>query len=469
MGLEIIRSIETKFEVESIRADGHQVWPLIRFYLIVNYQSQLKPLRPASLGARRILKLVAHSIYGFAFYFRRYNYLCFSDSSERKLINGKWVDKTIDFIVDSLPKPLLIELPLPRHYKRSEIHTHLIASKLPLYILEWFYATFFLRKINIENEFIIKNILHELNLEFDYLSVLRKGLAQHKTGNLLCRLYKPKGIFIQPSYTNTGLVKAFRDSKITVIEVQHGLISASHEAYNVFKKFDSSYFPDYFLSYGMRERDFFKAGNYVSGDQVIPTGHYYLDFINTSKKTVNEVIPEVLSFSYGVSITGQNLPDVEQKFIEFMKDVANRAPQVCFFYIPRNKQSAIFLTNHLPKNLIVTDDRDTYEVIRLTRFHSTIFSTCAIEALALGTPNILVNINNLAKIHLSEIAGDLPATVFVECVEEYVETLQTFDHSRKENVIKSSSYLIAADYKNNVKKFIEGKFPVQGVAKSPSK
>jgi hypothetical protein len=456
MSVEHIRLIEEKYEVESIKAKGQSVWPLIRFYIFVNHQSQVVPITPKNLEVLKIKKLITQFFYGFGAYFRRYDYICFSDSAERKLINGKWVDKTVDFILESIPNTLLIELPLPSHYPKSEVQTRFIASKLPLYVLSWICAFLFLRKIKIENENILKEILVELNIRFDYRSVLKKQVAQYKVGSLVSWIYKPKGAIIQSSYTNSGYVKAFKNAGITVVEVQHGLITESHEAYNVFKRLDASYFPDYFLSYGLRERDLFARRNYLTSEErVIPIGHYYLDHVAESVKGISEVIPEVSDFSFGISITGQNLPVIEERFIDFMAEVAKRSPEICFFYIPRSDRSAIFRANELPKNMVITLGRDTYEVIRLTRFHTTIFSTCAIEALVLGTPNILVNINNLARLHFDEILENLPATVFVESVEEYIRAIRNHVSIPKEKVINSSSYLITSGYKKNVEKFIE--------------
>src|SRR6267142_1938545 len=262
MSIERIRIIESTYPVESIRALDHQVWPLIRFSLWSYYLSEVEPIRTRSLSFLRIIELLAQFLYGFTSYFRKYDYLCFSDSSERKLINGKWVDKSVDFILEKLPRSLLIEIPLPRHYKKKDVRTRFIASKLPLYGLELIYSTFFLRKIKIENEYVIKEILTEINLDFDYRSVLKRSIAQYKVGRLLYKLYKPKGIILQCSYTNTGFNKAFEDNGVKVVEVQHGLISSAHVAYNIFKELDSSYYPDYFLSYGTVEKRFFNEHNF---------------------------------------------------------------------------------------------------------------------------------------------------------------------------------------------------------------
>lgn len=455
MTIDRIRSIETKYEVESIRFSGMQVWPMIRFSLWAYYQSGVKPIEANALGAARIFELLGQFFYGFKYFFRKYKYVALSDSSERKLIHGKWVDKSVDYILENLPRAFLIELPLPRHFKKSEIPSRFISSKLPLYALEKFYSFLFLRTLEIENEDIVKKILGELNCDFDYRSVLKRNIAQYRVGELLQWFYGPEAVIVQCSYTNIGLIKAFKDKGVKVIEVQHGLITSSHEAYNVFKRFDTSYYPDFFLAYGSTEKEIFRRSHFlVSEDRVIPVGHFYLDMLNASKGTKAEIIPEVVDYSFGVSITGQML-SVEEKLVEFIKEVAIRMPSICFFYLPRNSNSYIFKVANLPKNLVNASGRDTYEVIRLTSYHTTLFSTCAIEALALGTPNILVNIDNLAKVHFFELLGNSETTVFVETVDDYVATLNTFVPIRREKVIELNASLILSGYRKNIKKFLK--------------
>src|SRR5687768_6276185 len=147
--MELIQLIESKYEVDKIRAHGHQVWPLIRFSLSAYFQSQIQPFHDRSLSIRKVFELATQFFYGFHFYFKKYKYLAISDSSERKLIDGRWVDKSVDYFIENLPSTLLIELPLPRHYKKSQVATKFIASKLPLYVFERLYTSIFVRQIKI--------------------------------------------------------------------------------------------------------------------------------------------------------------------------------------------------------------------------------------------------------------------------------------------------------------------------------
>lgn len=455
-GMQKFKFIETKYEVESVSAKGLQIWPFIRFSLAAKYQSGINPIEPRGMGAGQITNLLKQFFYGFSNLFRGYDYLLFSDSSERIQMDGQWVDKSVDFICHTLPKSLILELPIPKHFNKSQIPSSHIASRLPLYLLELIYARLFLNFLKIEREEVIKNILIELNLKFDYRGLMKRKIAQYKIGCFLRWLYRPKAVFMQPAYTNIGLVKSFRERSIKVIEVQHGLISSSHEAYNVYKELDKSCFPEYFLSFGYREKAILSNGYYIDSlDKIVPVGHFYLDAIGSSLKKPKFVIPELTPpYTLAVSVTGQNLQEHEGAFIEFIKEVVLRLPYVCFFYIPRSKQSNIFNYSNLPKNLINCYGRNTYEIIKATSFHTTMFSTCAIEALALGTPNILVNINNFSKKHLYDILGDSKSTVFVDTVDEYIKAIETYKILTKEDVIRDNSDFLLPNYKQNIRNFI---------------
>lgn len=457
MNIDKIREIESKYPVENIRSDGFQVWPMVRFWLWAYCTAKIEPLRSKSqsLSLQQILQILGSFFYGFRSFWGKYHYLTFSDTSERKAIGGLHVDKSIDFINSLLSNPLMIELPLPKHFPKSSVPTIRLVSKMPLYILEWFYYKLNFKRIKIENELVIKDILKEIGISFDYQSILKRNIAQYKVGRILYKLYKPKGIVIQCAYTNTGFVKAFKDSGIPIIEVQHGMLSTSHVAYNVFKKLDPSYFPDYFLSYGHREKAIFTSSNYyIPNDHVLPTGHYYLDIINSSDKHLDDYLPEAIGYETVVSVTGQNLPDLEQQFINFLKQATSQCTEAVFIYIPRNKQSAIYDNKDLPANFLIIDDRDTYEIIRLSNFHTTMFSTCAIESLALGTPNLLINLGNLARVHYGEVLKENLSTQYIDSVEKYVKIINANIRPIRSTVIAENSDLIVNNYRTNIRNIL---------------
>jgi len=66
----------------------------------------------------------------------------------------------------------------------------------------------------------------------------------------------------------------------------------------------------------------------------------------------------------------------------------------------------------------------------------------AIEAPALGTPNIFINIKGLAKQFLGKSLADAKITRMIETPEEYVQTINTFKHLDRDEVSNRGSYYI---------------------------
>jgi hypothetical protein len=116
-----------------------------------------------------------------------------------------------------------------------------------------------------------------------------------------------------------------------------------------------------------------------------------IDFYRNTPIEETEFEYKTREFKFSVAVTGQVAFD--NLLIPFLIELANVNEKVAFIFIPRGQ---IFLyTNSIPipKKYIFIRSLNTYDIIRRANFHATITSTCAIEALALGKPNIFININ----------------------------------------------------------------------------
>ena len=70
------------------------------------------------------LQKIRTIFYGFNNWFKKYDGLVFSDSAERRILDGKYIDKISDDIIDRLKpnKNLMIELPNPKHYNLGSVN-----------------------------------------------------------------------------------------------------------------------------------------------------------------------------------------------------------------------------------------------------------------------------------------------------------------------------------------------------------
>ncbi|PKP20986.1 MAG: hypothetical protein CVU05_07760 [Bacteroidetes bacterium HGW-Bacteroidetes-21] len=445
--LEFIREIETQWPVETVTARGLQVWPHLRIYIgsADDYFSQISGKK--SLLIRTFFSSV---FYGFGSLFRKYNYIIYSDTKERRKIDGLYVDKSIDYLMTIVHKPLDIEIPLSKHFARKNIPTKHIVSKVFFYFIETVYAKLFLCRLKIKEKHVLDDICAHYNLDFNYKALVKRFIAQYVVTRFFIRFNRPMAAFIECYYTNIGRIAAFKKKGIKVVEIQHGVISNKHLAYNIFKTFDESYFPDYLFTFGESERKIAEHEHfYIRSDQIIPVGSFYIDYINSHPVKHSFVDEFREKYKYLVCVSGQNHYS-ESDLIIFLNSVARLNEEILFIFVPRD-ESFKERTYELSERILVNYEVNCYEMISVCDYHTTVFSTCALEAPSLGVPNILVNIKGLSKLHYEEVLNDSNTTLYVNSPEEYIEAIKTFKVKDKAVIRALNREVILPDYKVNIK------------------
>jgi len=443
--LQLIKKIEEKYSVEDIEVNGLKIWPHLRIYI-----GSITSINTKKEAPLFFVKLFFSSFfYGFTNLFKSYNYIFYSDTMERRKINNLYFDKSFDYLMNILPKSLDIESPLPKHFKRKEIPTKNILSKTFFYGLETFYTKLFLHNLKIKNEQILIDLLKEFKIDINYKYHIKRFMAQYFSTTLLAKIYKPKAVFLECYYTNIARIYAYNNLNIRTIEIQHGVINNSHLAYNIYKKFDSKYFPNVLFAFGENEKKTAKSPNfYIDNINVYPIGSFYIDNINMNPVKYIKFDEYRQKYKLIVSVTGQNHYS-ESILINFLNNIVDLNKDILFIYVPRDAsfyEKAYKLNN----NIIIIPELNCYEIISISDFHTTVFSTCALEAPSLGVPNILININELSKINYGEILTNPLTCKIVNSPDEFIEVITTLKKIEKPKIIELNSSIITPNYKDNI-------------------
>ena len=85
---------------------------------------------------------------------------------------------------------------------------------------------------------------------------------------------------------------------------------------------------------------------------------------------------------------------------------------------------------------MIFKELNVYQTIKQADFHATVYSTCAIEAPALGVPNLLINIEEIAKKHYSDLLTNLDVTQFIETEREFVDRILNWQPKSKKEIMK---------------------------------
>jgi hypothetical protein len=144
----------------------------------------------------------------------------------------------------------------------------------------------------------------------------------------------------------------------------------------------------------------------------------------------------------------------EEKLINFVVKTALLDLSILYLLIPRHPIQRDYSKLKLPENVEVVTDKDFYEIMMYVDFHSTAYSTCALEAPSLGVQNIMINVDDTSKIHFEKILDDKNITKFVDTPEKYVEAILGFDILDFQTIIQSNEKNIVTNYCENLNKFI---------------
>ncbi len=400
----------------------------------------------------KVIQQYKNIFYGFRNWFRKYDYIFFTYTDQRKIINEIAVDKLSDPIIKKLEqkgyKALMIEKANPVRFDRKKIDTKYIVSRELLNIVLNLFIMFCKIKFfkNMNNLILIEaeNFLENIDLKKQIINFR----ASESFYSVLFSLYKPKGIFIICSYCNMPIVKAAKKYDIKVIELQHGVISKKHFGYISEISFDKNYFPDLLLSFGENEKEIVQTI-----DTIEPIGSYYMEYLSNhfyENKALNEQLQKY-EIIIGISMQEQ---EWERKIIfDFLNKFANKNKSILYIIIPRfRKGFPVF-----PDNIIVLDDTlDCYQTIMYCDIHMTLYSSCALEVPSFGIPNILLNSKNFAK----DFYGNILNTYHTKYLQEsnledffpFIDILLKLDKSK---IIENNQDVFKIKYDNNINFFIK--------------
>lgn len=384
--------------------------------------------------------------YGFSFWFKKYQYLFFSDSAERREIDGTYVDKLSDDIIErlSIENSLMIELPNPKHYSRIIISTKNIVSQIPLKILARVLKKIQFNETKLK---VLNDIFYKEKISFDFIDTIKTYKASYIVYKILLKIYKPKLIFINCYYCRFGLIEAAKELGINVIEIQHGVINNEHFAYRSIIEVNQKYLPNILLSFGENEtklKDRLIKKNY-------PIGSFYLEHIENNFQINSNLLNIIEPYKYVVGVSLQEADWERSLILDFLIKCANSDSTVLYILIPRKRKD--FLVT-FPSNIIIYDRLDCYNIILHCNVHCSLYSSCALEAPSLGIPNILIDIDGFASKYYKNILSNAH-TKYVTTEENFFVALKELAFLKKNFIQNKNKNIFLKNYNDNIVSFLK--------------
>jgi len=383
--------------------------------------------------------------YGFTKWFKRYDYLFFSDESQRKNINGIYYHRFFDPTVESLQEKnlLLIEKPIFGNHK-YKVKCDSVASELIIILLTRLIAKLIYSFIKSPKN--LEELLKKEKINIPIKKIISNFKVEYFIYKILLKLYKPKGIFLTCYYCRLGLVKVANELGITVIEFQHGVINNNHYGYSSSLRLDKNYLPKYLLSFGDYERHI----NNILIANIIPIGSFYLEYLSNNFFYNKKLKSMLLKYNIIIGISMQD-EEWERKYIfDFLYEASSKDKNILYILIPRKKRDI----PNINTNVIVYDKLDCYNIIMHCHIHMTLYSSCAMEAPALGIPNILLNFDNIAFDYYKDILNPIH-TKYITSYMEMKKAINDLERLSKEEIKRLNSNVIKMNYCNNLRNFIK--------------
>lgn len=410
-GVKLIKEIEQKFDVMSIKWKGVSVWPFLRLYLKESITTQ-RENKASSSNIKLVLKCLFS--YNPIRALKRHVVWAFTACDRRKLIGEKKVHRISGAL--AAENCLMIEKPLKGlgHYSRNEIEEKDIISEA--WLLMIFHALEILSRWfnpKLENEDILKHILSENNLKFNYLRYVRMLNAQRVAMRLMLKLTpKPKVAMMECPYDTMGYMWAFHEVGVKVVEMQHGSLNGNHIAYNG-NAYEPRMNPDCICVFGEDEYNYFVNDEPQFAPEVRMTGLYMLERAN---QYFSEDIFKRDRDTYKAIVVVAGQPVYEEKLSKFVDSLAAEHHDLLFVYIPRKKRDDL---NFDSDNVRLVHGVNIYEYLKWADIHMTITSTTGLESQYFRTPTIFYDDQKIASRYFKGVLNESNGVRFVETPEQF--------------------------------------------------
>jgi predicted glycosyltransferase len=231
-------------------------------------------------------------------------------------------------------------------------------------------------------------------------------------------------------------------------------INKDHHGYQLYNNYSKLLFPNNLLCFGTNDKEFFKTSTYIDYENVFEVGSYYLEHIKNSNPISIQFDNIRKKYSVLIAITGQDAYD--DVLLAFVHEVLNLKKEWGVVFIPRSEKEEYYRNNYqLNENIHFVNDLNTYELIKLCDVHTTVNSTCALESVAIGTPNVLFDYNKKASSYLANLLTNSITNSFCDTPEEYLASVEKELGLSRDEVIRLNSSLFVTGYSNNLESFFK--------------
>lgn len=360
-------------------------------------KSVIKQLYHRFLEILENIKLIFR-IFG---HLKRPKYMLISNRLEKKAFNGFIIDKLNSGIIEALGEHKILLLEDAKledkenflHRKLSIIDTtdldHFMLIEPDIHLS---FTKGSLKELN--------SILKELNIKEVEMNYFQHFFKRARVMEKIFKRYKPKILF-SSCYSYFPEIYAAKKCGIKTVELQHGIISPAHTSYYSPLEISNVCISDNLFTFG--EGSILKKEGFVhKKNRIYPIGNYYLELLKKNKVDKSIKKQKFSNYPYNAVVPTDYTSELD--LLNLIVVIAEMNKDVFFHLMPREKiQKETELRISKYDNIALLEDMPFQEAIKYCDLNISTDSTCCLESLFFGKPNILYNIDNKAYRMFGEI------------------------------------------------------------------
>ena len=180
-------------------------------------------------------------------------------------------------------------------------------------------------------------------------------------------------------------------------------------------------------------------------------GSRIIEYMHENREEDEEL--KSLSRDYELTVAVTLQWTVQEELTEFIREAAVLDGEILYLMIPRNRDDVDSMEG-FPDNMHYWTKTGFYEAVAAADYHTSVYSTCSLEAPSLGVQNILADIDGQAEKHLGERLKDPDVTAYAKTPGEYVKTLREFQKLDGKKAGEKNKKNIKPGYQYNLERFL---------------
>ena len=239
---------------------------------------------------------------------------------------------------------------------------------------------------------------------------------------------KPKVAFFLCPCTSMGFIWSLHNHGIPIVEMQHGVLNASHYAYN--SKFHSDiFYPDHICVFGEDEYKYFTKDNPIFCKKITQTGSFILEKSNLFFE--KDIFKEYrTTYSRVIVVAGQM--GYEGALSDFVDKIAKLSTDTLFVYIPRYQDVELKIDS---PNVIIKKGVNIYEYLKWCDIHMTVSSTTCLESQFFYKPTIFYNYQNRPLDYYVKVLTEENGAYYINNPNDFlgiIDEVQNHNHTYRD-------------------------------------